>query len=111
MPQSPERFIKFTDTFPVVAVACEQMYAAKPGMFSHDYETHAFGIIGTSDAARFLAGVHSCVRNVREYIVATAALFQFAVLAAPPIASPGVTTGLNKLDERFTAQQIHFGIA
>jgi 4-carboxymuconolactone decarboxylase len=99
MPEPPKRFRKFTQDFPVVARAYEQLGDAVHSAGPLDGKTRALIKLGISVGARLEGAVHSHVRKALEAGVTPDEVRHAVLLALPTIGLPSMMAGLSWVDE------------
>ena len=99
MSKPPMRFRKFTEEFPAVAKAYEQVGYAVHTAGSLDEKTLALVKIGISVGARLEGAVHSHVRKALKAGVTADELRHDVLLTLPTIGLPSMMAGLSWIDE------------
>ncbi len=105
MPKPPKRFRKFTEDFPAVASAYEQVGSAVHAAGPLDEKTRALIKLGISIGARLEGAVHSHVRKALEAGVTPDELRHAALLALPTIGLPSMMAGLSWIDETIDGEK------
>ena len=105
MPKPPKRFRKFTEDFPAVAEAYEQVGKAVHAAGPLDDKTRALIKLGISVGARLEGAVHSHVRKALEIGVTPDELRHAALLALPTIGLPSMMAGMSWIDETIKAEK------
>jgi 4-carboxymuconolactone decarboxylase len=104
MAQAPKHFVRFTENFPDVAAAYEQVGSAVHGAGPLDDKTRALIKLGISVGARLEGAVHSHVRKALESGVTAEEMRHAVLLALPTIGLPAMMAGLSWIEETIAAQ-------
>jgi alkylhydroperoxidase/carboxymuconolactone decarboxylase family protein YurZ len=99
MPKPPKRFQKFTEHYPDVTRAYEELGTAVHAAGPLDPKTRALVKLAISTGARLEGAVHSHVRKALEAGVKPAELRHVALLALPTIGLPSMMAALSWIDD------------
>lgn len=99
MSQVPKRFQKFTEDYPEVAKAYEQLGDAVHNAGPLDEKTRALIKLAISTGARLEGAVHSHARKAIKTGCTPGELRQVALLALPTIGLPSMMAALSWIDD------------
>lgn len=99
MTQLPKRFQKFTDDYPEVAKAYEQLGDAVHKAGPLDEKTRALIKLAISTGARLEGAVHSHARKAIKAGCTPEEMRQVALLSLPTIGLPSMMAALSWIDD------------
>lgn len=99
MSQIPKRFKKFTEDYPEVAKAYEQMGDAVHAAGPLDEKTRALIKLAISTGARLEGAVHSHARKAINAGCTADEMRQVALLSLPTIGLPSMMAALSWIDD------------
>lgn len=100
----PKRFTKFTEEYPAVAKAYEELGDAVHAAGPLDAKTRALVKLGISTGARLEGAVHSHVRKALSAGVTPEEMRQAVLLSLPTIGLPSMMAALSWLDDVIDAE-------
>jgi 4-carboxymuconolactone decarboxylase len=95
----PKRFTKFTEDYPEVAKAYEELGAAVHAAGPLDAKTRALVKLAISTGARLEGAVHSHVQKALSAGVTPAEMRQTVLLSLPTIGLPSMMAALSWVDD------------
>jgi alkylhydroperoxidase/carboxymuconolactone decarboxylase family protein YurZ len=99
MSQIPKRFQKFTEDYPQVAKAYEELGNAVHAAGPLDDKTRALIKLAISTGARLEGAVHSHARKAIKAGCAPEEMRQVALLSLPTVGLPSMMAALNWIDD------------
>lgn len=99
MSEIPKKYIKFTEDYPAVAKAYEELGSAVHGSGPLDEKTRALIKLAISTSARLEGAVHSHTRKAMKFGCTNEELRQVALLALPTIGLPSMMAALSWIDD------------
>lgn len=99
MSQIPERFQKFTEDFPDVAKAYEELGGAVHSAGPLDEKTRALIKLAISAGARLEGAVHSHTRKALDANCSPKEIRQTVLLSLPTIGLPSMMAALSWVDD------------
>ena len=99
MSQMPKRFQKFTEDYPLVAKAYEELGDAVHAAGPLDEKTRALIKLAISTGARLEGAVHSHARKALKAGCTAEEMRQVAVLSLPTIGLPSMMAALSWIDD------------
>lgn len=99
MADLPKRFVEFTEKYPEVAKAYENLGTAIHKSGPLDEKTRALVKVAISIAAGLEGGAHSHVRKALAAGVKKEELYHVALLAIQTIGFPGAMAGMSWIDD------------
>lgn len=105
MSQIPKRFLKFTEDYPEVAKAYEQLGGAVHNAGPLDEKTRALIKLAISTGARLEGAVHSHTRKAINAGCTAEEMRQIALLALPTIGLPSMMAALSWIDDIIEPQK------
>src|SRR4030065_1836908 len=99
MSQMPKRFQKFTEDYPQVAKAYEELGDAVHAAGPIDEKTRALIKLAISTGARLEGAVHSHARKAVKSGCTAEEMRQIAVLSLPTIGLPSMMAALSWIDD------------
>ena len=99
MSQIPKRFQKFTEDYPQVAKAYEELGDAVHAAGPLDEKTRALIKLAISTGARLEGAVHSHARKALKAGCTAEEMRQVAVLSLPTIGLPSMMAALSWIDD------------
>lgn len=104
MSQIPKRFQKFTEDYPEVAKAYEQLGNAVHAAGPLDEKTRALIKLAISTGARLEGAVHSHARKALKASCTAEEMRQVALLSLPTIGLPSMMAALSWIDDILSGQ-------
>lgn len=104
MSQIPKRFQKFTEDYPQVAKAYEQLGNAVHAAGLLDEKTRALIKLAISTGARLEGAVHSHARKALKAGCTAEEMRQVALLSLPTIGLPSMMASLSWIDDILSGQ-------
>ncbi|MBI2419044.1 MAG: carboxymuconolactone decarboxylase family protein [Ignavibacteriales bacterium] len=99
MSQIPKKYRKFTEDYPEVAKAYEELGSSVHSSGPLDEKTRALIKLAISTGARFEGAVHSHTRKAVKSGCTKEELRQVALLALPTIGLPSMMAALSWIDD------------
>lgn len=99
MSQIPKRFLKFTEDYPQVAKAYEELGDAVHAAGPLDDKTRALIKLAISTGARLEGAVHSHTRKALKTGCTAEEMHQVVLLSLPTIGLPSMMAALSWIDE------------
>ncbi|MBZ0200642.1 MAG: carboxymuconolactone decarboxylase family protein [Ignavibacteriaceae bacterium] len=99
MHQIPKRYTKFTEDYPQVAKAYEELGEAVHSAGPLDEKTRALIKLAVSTGARLEGAVHSHVRKAIKAGATAEEMHQVALLSLPTIGLPSMMAALSWIDD------------
>ncbi len=99
MSQIPKRFLKFTEDYPQVAKAYEELGNAVHAAGPLDEKTRALIKLAISTGARLEGAVHSHARKAVKAGCTKEEMRQVALLSLPTIGLPSMMAALSWIDD------------
>lgn len=99
MSQIPKRFLKFTEDYPQVAKAYEELGDAVHAAGPLDDKTRALIKLAISTGARLEGAVHSHTRKALKAGCTAEEMHQVVLLSLPTIGLPSMMAALSWIDE------------
>ncbi len=104
MTQIPKRFLQFTEDYPVVAGAYEELGNAVHKAGPLDEKTRALVKLAISIGARLEGAVHAHVRKALKAACTAEEIRHVALLALPTIGFPAMMAALSWVDDILEAK-------
>ena len=99
MSEVPKRFLKFTEDYPQIAKAYEELGSAVHSAGPIDAKTRALIKLAISTGARLEGAVHSHTRKALKAGCSTQELHQTVMLSLPTIGLPSMMAALSWVDD------------
>lgn len=99
MSQIPKRFLKFTEVYPQVSKAYEELGNAVHAAGPLDEKTRALIKLAISTGARLEGAVHSHTRKAIKARCTPEEMHQVALLSLPTIGLPSMMAALSWIDD------------